>query len=350
MVVLDNIIFSLQRAGGISGAWSELIFGLLRTEIASELRFVEREDARANIFRRRLNIPDDQIIRPIHRPLIIDRYMPVSLPKTLAQAPFIFHSSYYRYCPSPRARCVVTLHDFIYEKTHFRPYLATTVHTRQKRTALRHAAAIINVSQATRTDLAERYPDFAGKCVVIPHAPLTPPYTGALPRSTDRVLYVGGRQTYKNFHCAAHAVSLLPDIRLIIAGPALTPGERKELDHIIPGQYEVVENPSSEKLAELYATSACLLYPSEAEGFGLPILEARAAGCPVVISRDAACRETASLGGNPPSMVWSCTPHPLAIKEAIQHAIGHSSTTTKLTLPTWPEITEKHLSLYLRLI
>ncbi|NUN97231.1 MAG: glycosyltransferase family 4 protein [Candidatus Omnitrophica bacterium] len=50
--------------------------------------------------------------------------------------------------------------------------------------------------------------------------------------------------------------------------------------------------PSAE-LAGLYRTALCLVYPSLFEGFGLPVLEAMACGCPVAVSRDSAMEEVA---------------------------------------------------------
>ena len=42
--------------------------------------------------------------------------------------------------------------------------------------------------------------------------------------------------------------------------------------------------PTDQEVAELYALSDCLIFPSESEGFGLPILEAGIAGVPAVVS------------------------------------------------------------------
>ena len=47
-------------------------------------------------------------------------------------------------------------------------------------------------------------------------------------------------------------------------------------------RYEVKVRPSNEELNELYNSVFCLLYPSSYEGFGIPVLEAQRAGCPVI--------------------------------------------------------------------
>jgi glycosyltransferase involved in cell wall biosynthesis len=48
-----------------------------------------------------------------------------------------------------------------------------------------------------------------------------------------------------------------------------------------------------EELAALYRGARCLAYPSLYEGFGIPVLEAMACGCPVVTSAGGACEEVA---------------------------------------------------------
>jgi glycosyltransferase involved in cell wall biosynthesis len=50
-------------------------------------------------------------------------------------------------------------------------------------------------------------------------------------------------------------------------------------------------DPSSAALAELYAGAAALVHASHEEGFGLTVLEAMAAGTPVIATRNAAIEE-----------------------------------------------------------
>lgn len=53
---------------------------------------------------------------------------------------------------------------------------------------------------------------------------------------------------------------------------------------------------SEEELVIMYNLADCYLYPSLYEGFGLPILEAQACGCPVITSNVSSCPEVAGKG------------------------------------------------------
>ena len=83
-----------------------------------------------------------------------------------------------------------------------------------------------------------------------------------------------------------------PDVQLIQAGGWFDPVQRDRADALGVRQ---VRDLSRGQLAELYRGAAAVLVPSEAEGFGLPVLEALACGAPVVASDIPALRE---VGGS----------------------------------------------------
>ena len=59
VITLDNIIYSLQRAGGISVYWTELLSRMIRDDY--NLYFHENTNVGNNIFRKKLSIPSDNI-------------------------------------------------------------------------------------------------------------------------------------------------------------------------------------------------------------------------------------------------------------------------------------------------
>ena len=153
MIYLDNIIFSLQKAGGISVVWAEHLSKMVQNK--QNFYVLERSDAHKNIFRQNLIIPRERIIDTKNIPLILDRYLNPSL-STFKGG--IFHSSYFRVVANRKIKNVTTVHDFTYE--YYSSYIKRTLHCSQKYYALRHSDAIICISENTKKDLLKFLPDF----------------------------------------------------------------------------------------------------------------------------------------------------------------------------------------------
>ena len=105
-------------------------------------------------------------------------------------------------------------------------------------------------------------------------------------------LFVGKRSKRRNVPAVLEAFARhrtrFPDCRLVFVGPG--GGEP------IPGpDFGVIDagHVSEDVLHGLLASADALLYPSDYEGFGLPVVEAQACGCPVVTLRNSALTEAA---------------------------------------------------------
>ena len=86
----------------------------------------------------------------------------------------------------------------------------------------------------------------------------------------------------KNYHLLRNIIGQT-DYNLVIVGNDLSNDERIELEKIIPSsRYVSLGYTEDERLNELYNCAAALVYPSSYEGFGIPVLEAQKAGCPVI--------------------------------------------------------------------
>ena len=118
------------------------------------------------------------------------------------------------------------------------------------------------------------------------------------------VLFVGLAQPRKNLETIAttfgRLAARLADLSLVIAGADGYPEGR--LDALLKetGAVERVRRTgyvSEAELPALYSGAALLLFPSRDEGFGLPVLEAMACGCPVVASDRGALPEVVGDGG-----------------------------------------------------
>lgn len=273
MIHYDGIITALQRSGGISVCFEELLSRLVRDGIefsfdhyAISLAFGARE------------------LSPFMVEVAPRRFERYRSSRTIPEAK-LFHSTYYRLPRNRKQPTVTTVHDFTYERK--LGGLRTLVHSWQKRSSILHADAVICVSEATRTDLLELVPACDPGKVHVVHNGVSDHYypldrTG---RGGEKpfVLFVGARGGYKNFELAVRIVVRLPGFDLLAAGGgALTPEERLLVGRLLPERFRHVGFVSSEQLNLLYNQAHCLLYPSSYEGFGIPVLEAMRAGCPVV--------------------------------------------------------------------
>lgn len=293
-IVYDNIIYNLQRVGGISHYWYFLTEGLLKYN--ADLQFIEHI-GNDNFFEKKLCISSDKKIKETQGNIWLERFKSVHL---LDNNDFdIFHSSYYRTLKKKgNTKEVITLHDFIefQDKSRFRIF-----HRRQIHQAITRADGIICISEKTKRELFQYYPNLGTKNIeVIYHG--VDPYYKVLTNSeifnyTDWnillevkgkiVLYVGDRKAkYKRFEDLVKVLSRT-DYKLIIAGGGeLSQKEFKLLEEHLPQRYVVNAYVSFERLNFFYNIANCLIYPSLNEGFGAPLLEAAKAGCPYIVFKN----------------------------------------------------------------
>jgi glycosyltransferase involved in cell wall biosynthesis len=105
------------------------------------------------------------------------------------------------------------------------------------------------------------------------------------------ILHIGGATWYKNrdgvirLFAVLRSNSQFQDHQLVLAGRRLTDSEKAlaiALD-VSTACVEIVD-PEDDRIDNLYRSADCLLFPSRYEGFGWPIIEARALGCPIITS------------------------------------------------------------------
>jgi glycosyltransferase involved in cell wall biosynthesis len=196
--------------------------------------------------------------------------------------------------PSPGTQrpTVVTLHDTQHRDMpeFFGPARRSFRRIAYDRAA-RSASAVLVTSEFVRGRAVELRELDPARVHVVPHAIDHSVFTLADEEPEPMVLYPARPWPHKNhprlFEAFARIRETRPQLRLVLTGGGL---ERLEP---LPDGVESLGSVEPEHLASLYRRAACLVYPSLYEGFGLPVLEAMACGCPVAASNAGAIPEVA---------------------------------------------------------
>jgi glycosyltransferase involved in cell wall biosynthesis len=160
------------------------------------------------------------------------------------------------------------------------------------------AKKIISISNHTTSDIEKRFLIEPDKIQTIYHTNFLPDETETIEQLPDEyLLFVGNRNGRKNFLGWIQAVA--PFLKTNSHLQVLVTGKLSEYELFflqkmdIRNQVRDLERVSDSQLNYLYTHALCLVYPSLYEGFGLPVLEAMANGCPVITTRRSSIPEIA---------------------------------------------------------
>jgi len=201
-------------------------------------------------------------------------------------------------------RVVITLHDLIWlehpsliRAGRVAPLTRTVSHLYARVAmpyAVRHADHVIAISAHTRARALDYFGLSPDKVSVVhhgvDHARYVPSDESTTPDAASYFLCLGNSRPYKNLPVALRAFADVArerqDVRLVVAGRGDASGELEALAFQlgIASRVSFDTLPQHDRLLSLLQGAVALVFPSLIEGFGLPVLEAMAAGCPVVIS------------------------------------------------------------------
>lgn len=236
----------------------------------------------------------------------------------------------------PRPK-IVTIHDtnvVTAGDQYDRAYAAYA--RRMFRSAGRRADAVLTQSSDSRQRLIDLLGIPPERIVVaypgIDHALRIEPGPRMRGVPASYALFVGQTEPHKNVErlVAAWDIDVPRDLALVIAGP---PGRAEarlsELIAASPASARIhrVGRVSEEGLARLYADATCFVFPSLAEGFGMPPLEAMARGVPTAVADAGPLPEVTANGA-----IRFDPFRPEAIAEAVTRLVEDTELRTRLTV------------------
>jgi glycosyltransferase involved in cell wall biosynthesis len=229
----------------------------------------------------------------------------------------VLHFTDWMYPPQRAGVRATTIHDLV--PLHHPEWCTPrtiSMHTRKLENAARTCDVVFANSAYTGRDV-ERTLGIAAERIRVARPGVRPvfePDGDAADLGAPYLLTVATLEPRKNLSALVEAHRLLGDELLLAAVGAGGWGEQPTLDR--PGVRRLGFVPD-EELARLYRGAAVAVYPSRFEGFGIPIVEAMACGCPVVSSSHPSLDEAsgdAALRADPED--------PAAIADAIRRALA----------------------------
>lgn len=316
-ILFDHQIFSSQTFGGISRYHIQLIKHLgIEWELplfCSNNFYLKEVMTVPGFFRHSDFRGKNRILERLNR---------IKAVSAIRKGDFdIFHPTFYESYSLVHLKnrpMVLTLHDMTHDR--FSELPAAQWEKKEKYIMAHRANAIIVPSQFTADELMELYHIPANKIQVVWHGGPEWEVT-AVPQTENRFLFVGTRAYYKNFAVVLEALKMVPDATLLIAGSPLTRTESMLIESLGIRERVKTVNPSDDELKKIYASSAALIFPSLMEGFGLPVLEAFAANCPVICSDIPVFRE---VGGE--AALYFPPDSPAALADAMKANMAHRFT------------------------
>ncbi|MEW5676073.1 glycosyltransferase family 1 protein [Flavobacterium enshiense] len=314
-IILDPQTFNEQKFGGISRYYTELYLAYLRDmNVDMDCPIV---------FSDNLHLKEAGLFHNAFAAFITSGFLPKFINKKILK--------YYRKTNQRETLNLLKKQDFdLFVPTYFNPYFLEAIGNKPfvltvydmiheklpqyfgrdretadyKKLLMEKATRIIAISESTKRDILEIYPHIdSSKIDVVYLSHSIDTNTNAdieLPKKY--VLFVGNRSGYKNFNFFMEAVSPLlkkdKDLFVVCAGGnKFSKNDKKLIEELGVENQLIQRNFEDNELVSYYKNAQCFVFPSEYEGFGIPVLESMACGCPIVLAHHSSFPEVAGDAG-----------------------------------------------------
>jgi glycosyltransferase involved in cell wall biosynthesis len=262
-----------------------------------------------------------------------------------------------------RKKAIVTVHDiipFILERE--KPFYYSLIFYLMKR-GIGKSCWIIADSEHTKNDLISTFQYPSERITVVPlGVNLDFFYDKKKKRDLFTILYVGSEMPRKNVELLFKAFSIVkknfPEAKLVKVGKSQWPGARKKLETLsqtlgISDSILFYDKVEEEHISNLYNTATLFVHPSYYEGFGFPLLEAMACGCPSIVAKATSLPE---IGGN--AVLYFDPTDEKGLASQISTVFKEKTLQKKLSKKglerakhfTWENTAEKNLQVYKKVL
>ena len=306
-IVIDGVFFQISQTTGIARVWRSLLREWSKKSFAKHIIVLDRDGTvpKFSGIRYRSIHRHDSIHH--HDSTHLNGYGQVGLDAQVLQsicneeAADLFISTYYT---TPISTPSIFMgYDMIPEIFNMD---LSAIAWREKRHTILHASHYITISASTARDLIKFFPYICHEKVTIAHCGRESLFS---PASSDEVesfrvkfnisqpyaLLVGNRlgcDGYKNSNLLFKALDIINQMQTIAV--VCVGGEselERELQLLANRTITYTLHLNDAELKAAYSGAISLVYPSRYEGFGLPLLEAMACGCPVITCHNSSIPE-----------------------------------------------------------
>jgi glycosyltransferase involved in cell wall biosynthesis len=298
-------MFTLQKYGGISRYFYELIKEAPSNEVKLGFRLSNNAYLNKNSYDSLYPFfPNFDFYR---KQWLYEKINKITSKANIAYGKYdIFHPTYY----DPyflnhinNKPYVVTCYDMIHELFHekYESLREDKSFLEDKKKVILNAKKVIAISYQTKRDMMSIYGIDGSKIEVIYLGnSLIKTQIGKKLIENPYLLFVGARDNYKNFNSLIINIKdkiIKYKLKLVCAGGGSFKDDETNLINNLGLNNAVIniQFKNDEELAKLYQNAVAFIFPSLYEGFGIPVLEAFACSCPVLLSN---CASLPEVGGD----------------------------------------------------